>query len=259
MGRRRRHVLLTVGGVVPALVWAASPTAGAPIAASPPPISAPAPVGPEVAAKATISRTLQAATGPGDLVVRLSQPSLAESVARDAVRTKALPTADAQRAAVAAASAQQDQVAAAAQAAAGATEVGRVDVALNALVVHLDDLGKAGTAPRLPGVVPVERAGVAHVADAPAEPTAADEAAAAPGTTTTTPGAPAPAAPGTTTTTPAAAAPAASRTATAPDDTAPAPAPPPPPPPPTTPTPPPPPPPPPGPPPTTTTTPAAAE
>src|SRR4051794_38733931 len=167
MGRGRRHLLATVAGIVPVLLAVANPVAGMPLADAARPPVVPAWVGPGLTAKGLISPALRAASGPADLVVRLSRPSLSESVAESAVRSKDLPSQAAQHTVVAAANAQQDQVAAAAETVTGATEVTRVDVAVNALVVHVDDAAKAGAIAALPGVVSVGRSGVSQLDQSP--------------------------------------------------------------------------------------------
>jgi len=127
--------------VVPILALSASPV----LAGDAPPPPEPA-VG-------VIGAELIEATGPVDVVLRLSRPSLAEAVAPNATRDGTLPDQAAQHAVVAGAEDQQRQVVAAA-ADLGATELAALSRSLNAVVVHTD----AATVPDLaaiPGVTSV--------------------------------------------------------------------------------------------------------
>ena len=122
--------------------------AATPVGAGPRPVAAEPAVG-------VIGTDLADASGPLDVVLRLSRPSLAESVAPNAARLGTLPDGAAQQAVVAAAEAQQHDVLAAAHDL-GATELGAVSRSLNAVIVHAD----AATLPDLaaiPGVTSVTR------------------------------------------------------------------------------------------------------
>ena len=86
---------------------------------------------------AAVDTSLVDTQGPVDVVLRLSRPALAETVAPNATRDGTLPDAGTQRATVAAAQAQQRSVAHAA-AGAGAKEIGTLSRSLNGVVVHTD-------------------------------------------------------------------------------------------------------------------------
>ncbi|HKA03735.1 MAG TPA: S8 family serine peptidase, partial [Acidimicrobiales bacterium] len=104
---------------------------------------------------ATVEADLEGITGPVDLVLRLSRPGLAETVAPNATREGTLPDAAAQHATVAAAEAQQRSVARAA-AGVGATKIGSLSRSLNGVVVHADAAAIPALA-ALPGVTEVLR------------------------------------------------------------------------------------------------------
>ncbi len=108
-----------------------------------------------VAAVGVIGADLTDASGPVDVVLRLSQPSLAEAVAPNATQSGGLPDQAAQQAIIQTIDAQQRQVLAAATDL-GATELGAVSRSLNAVVVHADASAVAALA-AIPGVASVTR------------------------------------------------------------------------------------------------------
>ncbi len=144
MGRSVRRAFVAIGllGVV---AWTAGPVLA----------DAPADPGPAKPALPPIDAGLLAQKGPVDIVLRLSKPALAETVAPNATKLGTLPAAAAQRATVAAAESQQRTVAHAA-AGLGAAELGSVSRALNAVVVHADASAVTKLA-GIPGVTQVTR------------------------------------------------------------------------------------------------------
>jgi len=118
-----------------------------------------APAGSEPAAPqpavGVIGANLTEATGPLDVVLRLSRPALAEAVAPNATNLGTLPDDSEQQAVVQAAEQQQQQVLDAARAL-GASELGSVSRSLNAVIVHADAATMAGLA-AIPGVTSVTR------------------------------------------------------------------------------------------------------
>ena len=144
--RRTRRTALFALGVLPTALWAATP------------VLARAPAAADEAPTATVEAGLLDVKGPVDVVLRLSRPALAETVAPNATRDGNLPDAGTQRATVAAAEAQQRSVAHAA-AAAGAKEIGTLSRSLNGVVVHTD----AAAIPKLAAL-----AGVTEVLRVPA-------------------------------------------------------------------------------------------
>ena len=112
MTRTRRTARVAIG-VLPLALWAAVPVL----------VRGPASADDEPPSTATVEAGLLDTTGPVDVVLRLSRPALAETVAPNATRNGGLPEAPAQHATLAAAEAQQRSVARAA-AAAGAEKIG---------------------------------------------------------------------------------------------------------------------------------------
>ena len=107
----------------------------------------PVPVPPHISigdGPATVEPRLLKAKGDVDVVVGLSEPSLAESVPADALVDKTLPSPATQKATMASIDDQQDAVVAEAESL-GATEQARVDTAINAVVLTVD----AGAIPDL--------------------------------------------------------------------------------------------------------------
>jgi len=138
MGSRHHGLALAASlALVPALLIGGGQVASA--AAPPPPhppiavTDIPVPDDPGAA----IAPGLKRATGPQQVVVQLARPSLAASVPDGATNEATLPSAAEQQAIITAVNTDQDAVAGAAGAL-GATEVARVDTALNALVLDVD-------------------------------------------------------------------------------------------------------------------------
>src|SRR5436190_23921121 len=99
--RRTRRTALVAIGMAPMALWAATPVL----------VRVPASAGDDAASAAPVETGLLDAEGPVDVVLRLSRPGLAETVAPNATRDGGLPDAGTQRATVAAAEAQQRSVA----------------------------------------------------------------------------------------------------------------------------------------------------
>ncbi len=136
-----RRGVVCASALVPMLALVAAPAGSEPAAPQP--------------AVGVIGANLTEATGPLDVVLRLSRPALAEAVAPNATNLGTLPDDSEQQAVVQAAEQQQDQVLAAARAL-GASELGSVSRSLNAVMVHAD----AETVPSLaaiPGVTSITR------------------------------------------------------------------------------------------------------
>src|SRR5262245_58025892 len=144
--RSSRRTALGAIGLVPMALWGVTPVLARASAAA------------DDAPTATVEAGLLDVKGPVDIVLRLSRPALAETVAPNATRDGSLPDAGTQRATVAAAEAQQRSVAHAV-AGAGAKEIGTLSRSLNGVVVHTD----ASTIPKLAAL-----AGVTEVLRVPA-------------------------------------------------------------------------------------------
>src|SRR4051812_4801472 len=84
-----------------------------------------------------IGAPLSDLSGPVDVVLRLSEPALAEAVAPNATRNDTLPDGAAQDAIIGSVEDQQHRVLAAASDL-GATELGSISRSLNAVMVHAD-------------------------------------------------------------------------------------------------------------------------
>jgi minor extracellular serine protease Vpr len=143
MARWTRRGGIAVFALVPTLCLAASPVVAGDDSSTP------------VAAAGVIGGGLSDATGPLDVVLRLSEPSLAEAVAPNATRSGTLPDESAQHAIIQAVEDQQRGVMAQA-ADLGAVEVGAVSRSLNAVVVHTDAATLSALA-AIPGVKSVSR------------------------------------------------------------------------------------------------------
>ena len=135
--------VVCASALVPILAFVA-----APVDAGPRPVTAEPAVG-------VIGSDLNDASGPLDVVLRLSRPSLAEAVAPNATRLGTLPDGAAQQAIVHAAEQQQHDVLSAAHHF-GATELGAISRSLNAVIVEADAASLPDLA-AIPGVMSVTR------------------------------------------------------------------------------------------------------
>ncbi len=140
MTRRRLRVAVVAAGLVPVLAALSAPAVA----------SVPKPTPLRGAAKVTVDPKLKTAKGSIEVVVRLTQPALAESLPENAIRDKALPSAASQRATTAAVTTQQASVSAAAKGL-GATVRGTITKAINA-VVYKVDASKVASLAAIPGV-----------------------------------------------------------------------------------------------------------
>jgi subtilisin family serine protease len=130
MALSRRSLAVVLAAALP-LAWMSVPASAA---------DDPVPVPRDIVVgdgPATVEPRLLKAKGEVQVVVGLSEPSLAESVPTDALVAGTLPSAAAQQATLDTVEAQQDAVVAEAEAL-GATEEARVDTSLNAVVLTVD-------------------------------------------------------------------------------------------------------------------------
>ena len=150
---RHRRRVMTVGiALLPALLIVVGPG----VSASGPAIpvtNSPLPDEPG----AVVAPSLATATGRQHVVVQLARPGLAASVPEGALTDGTLPSAAAQQQILAAVKTDQDAVANAASSL-GATELGRVDTALDALVLDVD-AARITELATIPGVVSIRPVG----------------------------------------------------------------------------------------------------
>ena len=113
-----------------------------------------------------IDESLRRARGPVEVIVRLSEPSLAGALAEDALATGQVPDAPTQQAQLARVKNQQDSVVNRARAL-GGREKGRVSKSVNAVAVKID-ASQIDALAATPGVVSVRPVARYHTTQAPA-------------------------------------------------------------------------------------------